>query len=153
MWPYASMGEVSETELSTALPDWYWSIPYVYERYPGADGVVDLRAGANCQLFAYSVLALFGLAVPPVRSSELWDDTEFTVRVEDFRPLDLLLFNDSDRAYGAHVGVYVAPNRVLHLCREIGTPVVWSLADFARRPSYRVVVGAKRVVRHTPVNG
>lgn len=136
-----------DVDLLAMLPAWYWKVPYVYERYPGAAGVDAPRAGANCQLLAYSVLAYFGLWVPPVRSSELWDDTAASVVATDYRPLDLLLFNATYRAYGAHVGVYVAPDRVLHLCREIGAPTVWSFADFARRPRYRVVVGAKRFLR------
>jgi hypothetical protein len=40
----------------------------------------------------------------------------------------------------------MAPDEVLHLCKEIGTPSVWSLADFTKRPRYQVIVGFKRIV-------
>jgi hypothetical protein len=33
------------------------------------------------------------LLVPPLRSSELWDDTQVTGRVSSVRPLDLVLVN------------------------------------------------------------
>ena len=65
-------------------------------RYDGAripDGSHDLSAGANCQHYAYAVLAQFGLHLPPWRSSELWADMQATRRVTDFEPLDLLLFS------------------------------------------------------------
>lgn len=124
------------------LPQWYWEVPYVYERGPDA---ADLRDGANCQLFAYSVLAHFGLRVPPLRSSDLWEDTTATKVVTDLEPLDLLFYNHIDDPYGAHLAVYLAPGEILHLCKEIGLPTVWNEADFAARPRYQVLVGAKRV--------
>jgi hypothetical protein len=34
--------------------------------------------------------------------------------------------------------------RVLHLCADVGLPVVWRLGDFARHERYRVFIGAKR---------
>jgi hypothetical protein len=102
--------------------------------------------GANCQLFAYEVLKQFGLFVPPLRSSELWADQDVTVTVASPEPLDLLLFNCTGDSYGAHVGVWVGDDAVLHLCREVGRPAVWSMADFAGRQRYQFVVGIKRVI-------
>ncbi|MEV6012278.1 hydrolase [Streptomyces sp. NPDC051976] len=134
------------------LPDEFWAVPYVGSRFPGSPEVTadGLRAGANCQVFAYQVLRHFGLTPPDVRSSELWADTRATARVSVAQPLDLLLFNATDDAYGAHVGVWVDGGRVLHLCAEIGRPAVWTMAEFAQRQRYRVLVGIKRVVEPTP---
>ncbi|WP_328826367.1 hydrolase [Streptomyces sp. NBC_00252] len=131
------------------LPPALWTVPYVGSRFPGSSAVADrpgLEAGANCQLFAYEVLRHFGLTPPDLRSSDLWADTESTTRVAMARPLDLLLFNADDEAYGAHVGVWVEGGRVLHLCAEVGHPVVWEMGEFAARRRYRVLVGIKRVV-------
>lgn len=133
----------------SALPAGFWSVPYDGSRFPGAARVAarpGLAAGANCQLFAYAVLRHFGLAPPPLRSSDLWDDTGSTVRVAVARPLDLLLFNATAGAYGAHVGVCAGDGAVLHLCAEVRRPAVWGPADFAARERYGVLVGAKRVV-------
>jgi cell wall-associated NlpC family hydrolase len=105
-----------------------------------------LEGGANCQQFAYEVLRHFGLAPPDLRSSELWADTQATARVSVAQPLDLVLFNATDEAYGAHVGVWVNEGRVLHLCAEIGRPVVWEMTEFAKRQRYGVLIGVKRVV-------
>ncbi|RMB84858.1 hydrolase [Streptomyces shenzhenensis] len=131
------------------LPAVFWTVPYVGSRYPGSSEVADrpsLEEGANCQLFAYEVLRHFGPAPPDLRSSELWADTRATARVGVAQPLDLVLFNATDDAYGAHVGVWVNEGRVLHLCAETGRPVVWEMTEFATRPRYRVLIGIKRVV-------
>ncbi|MEE1827049.1 hydrolase [Streptomyces sp. BE20] len=130
------------------LPQLLWDVPYVGARHPGSPAVAErpgLAAGANCQLYAYAVLAHFGRVVPPLRSSDLWEDRDATRRVSTPRPLDLLLFNATDDAYGAHVGVCAGGDTVLHLCAEVGRPVVWRLAEFGARDRYRVLVGIKRV--------
>ncbi|WP_329140410.1 C40 family peptidase [Streptomyces sp. NBC_01476] len=135
------------------LPARFWNVPYAGGRFPGSAAVArvpGLTAGANCQLFAYEVLRHFGLRPPGLRSRELWEDGEATVRVAVARPLDLVLFNATDDAYGAHVGVWAGGGEVLHLCAEAGRPAVWSLADFAARERYRVLVGAKRVTGPAP---
>ncbi|MFI0815081.1 hydrolase [Streptomyces sp. NPDC021098] len=136
-------------DLAARLPDRFWSVPYVGARFPGSAAVAerpDLAEGANCQLFAYAVLRHYGLEPPALRSSDLWADTAATTRVTAARrPLDLLLFNAAGDAYGAHVGVWAAPDRVLHLCAEAGRPAVWPLSAFAARPRYRTLIGVKRV--------
>ncbi|MFF8805365.1 NlpC/P60 family protein [Streptomyces omiyaensis] len=131
------------------LPADFLTVRYDGSRFPGAASVAarpGLAPGANCQLYAYEVLRHFGLYVPPLRSSELWEDTEATVRVPVARPLDLLLFNSADRAYGAHVAVCAGGGELLHLCAEAGLPAVWRAEEFAARERYRVLLGAKRVL-------
>ncbi|GAA4992705.1 hypothetical protein GCM10025734_21150 [Kitasatospora paranensis] len=91
------------------------------------------------------MLEHFGLRAPALRSRELWADTRSGVRVTTARPLDLLLFNATDDAFGAHVGVCAGEDAVLHLCAEVGRPAVWRPADFAARERYRVLVGIKRI--------
>lgn len=134
------------------LPAAFWTVPYVGSRFPGSSEVAahpSLEKGANCQLFAYEVLRHFRLAPPDLRSSELWADTRATARVPVAEPLDLVLFNATDDAYGAHVGVWMNEGRVLHLCSEIGRPALWEMTEFAKRQRYRVLVGIKRVVDRT----
>ena len=126
------------------LPAWMWEVPFVPDRYPGAVPRAGLRAGGNCQLFAYEVLACFGFSVPDLRSAELWRDTEHTAVVLTPRPLDLALFHDRQQAYGAHVGVVVSGTEVLHLCPEEGRPAVWTWEQFAATPRYAHLVGIKR---------
>lgn len=135
------------------LPSQFWGVKYVGARYPGSRAVAEepgIAGGANCQLFAYEVLRYFGLDAPPLRSSELWADTEKTTCVSVARPLDLILFNAANDAWGAHVGVWGGDDRVLHLSSEVGYPAVWSMDDFAARDRYRTVIGVKRVIARLP---
>ncbi|MFD0167616.1 cell wall hydrolase [Streptomyces decoyicus] len=115
------------------------------------DAFADLADGANCQRYAYAVLRHFGLLIPPLRSAELWADERSTRRADPPQPLDLVLFDGGPvdgrpPGYGAHVGVHLGPDQVLHLCREAGRPAVWRYADFAARPRYGRFLGAKRAV-------
>ncbi|GAA2813757.1 hypothetical protein [Kribbella solani] len=135
------------------LPAAFWGVRYVGARFPGSSAVRDrpgLALGANCQLFAYEVLRHFGLAIPALRSSELWSDTQATIRVRVARPLDLLLFNATNDAYGAHVGIWAEEGRVLHLCAEAGRPAVWEMPEFAKRERYQSLIGIKRVIATSP---
>lgn len=110
-------------------PAWATVAPYRYEAHPQAAELGGLESGANCQRYAYSVLALFGRHMPPHRSSELWEDTSLQHPARaDVHDLDLVLFNDSDDARGAHVAI-VMGDELLHLCAEEGRPAIWSWTD------------------------
>jgi hypothetical protein len=137
------------------LPPRLRRVPYVYARHPGNTAPGDVSGGANCQLYAYAVLRHFGHHVPPVRSSDLWADHTAMRTVTDLLPLDLLLFDPGPRpekpgraeGYAAHIAVHLGPDRILHLCQEIGLPTLWTRADFAARPRYARLLGAKRALR------
>jgi hypothetical protein len=79
------------------------------------------------------------------RSSDLWDDTRDTIAAENPEPLDLLLFNRSQGAWGAHVAVFLGDSQAIHLSKQIRRPVIWTLTQFAVNPLYRCFIGAKRV--------
>ena len=136
-------------EILARLPERFRHVPYAGERFPGSAAVArqpGLAAGANCQLFAYTVLDHFGLTVPPLRSSDLWLDTHGTSRVAVPAALDLLLFNRTSDPWGAHVGVWIGEDQILHLSAEIGHPAIWPMRHIVRRDRYRVLVGIKRVL-------
>lgn len=139
-----------------SVPEPFMEVRYNGARYPGAHysrsvsgADTDLCAGANCQLFAYALLRHFGLVVPPLRSSELWADTNHTEHVRDLEALDLLFWNRTRKAWGAHIGVYLGAGQAVHLDRDVGVPVVWPLSEFGRHPKYRVSLSAKRVLDRT----
>lgn len=135
-------------DVLSQLPVSFWDVRYVSERYPGSPSVrrqPGLASGANCQLYVYEVVRYFGREVPDLRSSELWADTERTERVEEPQGLDLVLFNATADPWGAHVGLWVGEDRVLHLCAEVGWPVVWPGSEFGVRERYRTRLGFKRI--------
>ena len=127
------------------IPASFWSVRYNSERVP-TDKPLDLSEGSNCQLFAYALLAHFGKTLPPFRSSDLWNDTSFTsMAAAPYDPLDLLLFNPTPDAWGAHVAVSLGGDRAIHLSQRVGKPIVWTLARFADEDDYRLLLGGKRV--------
>lgn len=126
------------------LPASFWDVPFDAALFPGTVVRGDLSQGANCQVFAYAILAEFGFRLPDLRSAELWRDTDATQVVLTPRPLDLVLFHDREQAWGAHVGVVCGDDEVVHLAPEVGRPAVWTFAEFAARPRYAHLVGYKR---------
>jgi cell wall-associated NlpC family hydrolase len=100
---------------------------------------------ANCQQYAYTVLAHFGLQVPPLRAAELWTDSRLHTVTGDEQPLDLVLYAPTKDPYAAHVGVIVGDDAILHLCAELNHPAVWNERGFAQRERYSCRIGARRV--------
>jgi hypothetical protein len=127
-------------------PDKVWSVPYLSSAIPGSNTPTSWMDGSNCQRFAYGVLALFGLTTPMLRSAELWSERSLTQRVVTPMPLDLVLYNAHPDPWGAHVGVWMGPDEVFHLCREVGTPVTWTPDEFRSRRHYSSLIGIKRVL-------
>ena len=134
----------------SSLPPWVWDVPYAGASFPGGVPRSSWRHGANCQLFAYEVLALHGWEIGDLRSDDLWADTHWTERVPSAEPLDIVLLQKDLEPYGAHVGLVVGAERVLHLCKEVGRPIVWDWDQFTGRPRYSVTIGFKRPVRPLP---
>ncbi len=64
---------------------------------------------------------------------------------DKLQPLDLVLWNNTPESYGAHVGIYVGDNQVLHLSRANSFPKVESLQAIATLPEYKVLLGGKRL--------
>lgn len=126
------------------VPESFWDVPWDADRFPGAVPRSELALGADDNLFAYELLAHFGKRIPDLRSAELWRDTSSTMVVLSPQPLDLVLFHDREQAYGAHCGVVCSETEVVHLCKEVGRPAVWTFAQFASTPRYSHLVGYKR---------
>lgn len=130
------------------IPTFFMNIHYNGKNYPGAsfDG---LEGGANCQVFAYAFLKYHGITLPPLRSSELWEDSVYTTTVFEYKSLDLLLFHSAPIAFGAHVTVYVGDKSVLHLAKHHGQPAVELISDLLSQERYRFLIGTKRAVSRT----
>ena len=132
---------------SFKIPSPFIDVTYNAQRIPevGNENDVDLTLGANCQLYAYTLLRHFGKNPPALRSSELWSDRHYTKIVDIYEVLDLMLYNKTTEAYGAHVGVYVGEGKVLHLSYTIGYPVIQKHTELLAQEKYAVFIGAKRV--------
>ena len=127
------------------IPKPFIGIQYNGKRIPGIENASDLSLGANCQLYAYELLRYFGKTIPPFRSSNLWEDTEYTKKVDTPQFLDLMLYNKTPDPFGAHVGLYVGNDQVLHLSFDIGYPVIQQHSELISQEKYAYFIGAKRL--------
>lgn len=136
----------ANSQMAITIPERFFNVQYVSSRIPGCDYQADLGKGANCQVFAYELLRENGLHAPNLRSSNLWADEHYTKKVTAFQPLDILLYNKTPDAYGAHVAVYVGDGMVIHLSLDNGTPKIQSHASMIEDPKYAFFIGAKRIL-------
>jgi len=127
------------------IPKHFFDVAYNGSRFPGAPDAIGLDGGANCQHFSYELLRYFGKMVPNLRSKEIWEDEEYTEKVDTLEPLDIVLFNKNIDAWGAHMGVYLGDGNVIHLSKVVGYPVIWPLEQFRDVAQYAVFIGAKRI--------
>ncbi|MGZ6472786.1 MAG: hypothetical protein ACXWRZ_16575 [Bdellovibrio sp.] len=87
----------------------------------------------------------FGFQIGDLRSSDLWKDTVFTTEVaDDLQAFDIVLINKNQDSYGAHIGLCIGNNKILHLSKKEGKPVVWDLDQFGNLDEYAIYIGAKR---------
>ena len=127
------------------VPEWMMKVKYNGRIIPKEANQNIIVTGANCQVFAYQLLRQHDLIVPNYRSSELWADEEYSRTIlDDFQPLDILFFHKKEAAYGAHLAVYVGENRAIHLAKNLGYPVIWTLETFLEQPKYSFLLGGKR---------
>lgn len=83
--------------------------------------------------------------IPDFRSSDLWEDRLHTRMSANPTPFDLVLVHMHPESYGAHIGVYLGNDLVLHLSRQINAPAIETLGDL--REQYRHLIGFKTVAR------
>ena len=131
----------------SAIPQHFWDVRYDQNHDPDTPELKSIDESPNCQNFAYEILRHFGRTIPNFRSSNLWEDTQHTTVVSEYQPLDLLLFNRTEKPWGTHVALCVGDGEAIHLSKILSAPVVWPIAQFAERPEYRVLIGAKRTLR------
>jgi cell wall-associated NlpC family hydrolase len=129
------------------IPLFFFLIPYNGKVTPSGDiSSNTLTEGANCQVFTYSFLQHFGINIKPTfRSKELWEDEEYTRQVTTPQTFDIVFFNKTKDPYGAHIGVYLSDNKIIHLSKIVGFPTIWDLKEFKNHQQYSIYLGAKRI--------
>ena len=136
------------------------NVKYNSKMHPKNKKWNSLDDGANCQKYVYEILKVKYpyefIKDIDYRSSELWNGSREFWTVNEYEPLepfDIVLFNKTRDAYGAHVGLFVdemnglSPHMinggVLHLSKENGLPEVttWQMMKM----KYKYYIGAKRL--------
>lgn len=134
--------------MKIAIPIQFFYIRYNAKQFPGSVNKKGLEFGANCQYFVFEFLKYFEIKIKKAfRSSELWADTIETKKVNKLTLFDIVFFNSTEESYGAHLGVYLGKNKVIHLSKRVGYPTVWDLKEFSKYKEYSYFLGAKRVIQ------
>lgn len=128
-----------------SIPERFLQINYNPEVKPQSNYSKDLIDGANCQIFVYSILRFYKHEIPEFRSSELWDDELFTCKVNEYQDFDILLYNNKDTAWGAHLALFIGNNKIIHLSKAIGKPEIIDCQKLQEREKYRYFIGVKRL--------
>jgi cell wall-associated NlpC family hydrolase len=132
--------------MSICIPEIFHSVKYNYDRYPGVEDQSNFSHGANCQVFSYELLAVNGVQAPNLRSSNIWEDSKYTLKVEgDLKPLDLLLFNSTSDPYGAHMAVSLGGEDLIHLAKHNEVAEISTINELCKLDKYKVFLGAMRV--------
>ena len=132
-----------------SLPLRFLTIHYNGSKYPGNTEYDSVKYGANCQSFVYEILRYFGIVLPDFRSSELWNDTHYTRKSKTLQCMDIAFFHTNTNPYGAHIGLCIGKNKILHLSRSVGYPAIWDIEEFKKYKQYQVYIGAKRLKKNT----
>ncbi len=140
--------EKNNDENQFIIPERFKKVHYKGSRIPGVKEQENLALGANCQVYVYELLKEFNKEVPNFRSSDLWEDTVYTKKVEtDFLPLDIMLYNNKRGAFGAHLALYIGYDKVLHLSKDNETPMVETHEAMRTQRKYRYFIGTKRIIK------
>ncbi|MCP4522329.1 MAG: C40 family peptidase [Cytophagales bacterium] len=115
-----------QNKLSLDIPEKFHKVEYNLARIPGCEAQENLALKANCQVYVYELLKSFGKQSLQLRSKELWEDIQVTqqVKEENLQPLDIMLYNNKEEAFGAHIGVYIGDGKVLHLSQGNNIPMI-----------------------------
>lgn len=133
------------------LPAHFFKIPYNSNAYPG--NAIGLGDGANCQQFVYEILHYFNYEISDLRSDELMSDTQYTILVNgEVEPFDLLLFHHKPEAFGAHVGLSLGNNEIIHLSKNVGLPRIQTIYELQNDSRYPYLIGIKRPIKKTKRN-
>lgn len=130
------------------IPESFYSTPYNSLVNPDnpPDDFGDLSGGSNCLIFSYAILKHNGFSPPILWSRELWEDIDFTEKVQDYREWDILFFgNNSSDAYWWHIWISLWGNRLIHLSKEIWIPEVLDYELLIDRWSYKYILWGKRL--------
>jgi hypothetical protein len=138
------------------------TIPYAGERHPDTVTIEEAlekpEAGTNCQLLVLALARAMGHELPPLRSAELFTDTnytEFVSDIENARTGNIIFLtkdNQTDPRW-FHVGILSRNDEkeliLYHNARHVGYARTEKLAEAMEDPRYKVIAGVKKLtIKH-----
>lgn len=135
-------------------------IPYRLNRNPDTTDVEEVftnpEAGTNCELLVHAIVSARGFELPRLRSSDLYEDTNYTNPVEDTSQAQTgdiigLCPINKNGFRGIHVGMIWIDDsgkiHIVHNARHTGRAQLQTLEDAMKHPKHAKIAWVKRPIR------
>jgi len=139
-------------------------IPYSLDRNPKTTPIEEVfenpEAGTNCELLVQAVVHARGFVLPDgIRSSDLYEDTEYTTSVDDILRTQTgdiigLCPINKNGFRGIHIGIIwkgqTGEVHIIHNARHIGTFRRQTIKEAMKHPSHAKIAWIKRPIVENP---
>lgn len=135
-------------------------IPYRLERNPKTvlpeEVFENPQAGSNCELLVHAIVSARGFTLPRLRSSEIYEDSEFTEHVRDVSKTqtgDIIGLRPVGKKglKGIHIGIIWLDGdgeiHLIHNARHVGQARLEALSEAIKHPGHAEIAWIKRPVR------
>ena len=134
-------------------------IPYRFKRNPQTTPVEEVFAnpeeGTNCELLVHAIVFARGFELPRLRSSDIYEDTEYTSPIEDISQAETgdmigLCPEDKKDFRGIHIAmvwIHEENINVVHNARHAGRVHRQTLEEAMQRPEHARIAWIKRPIR------
>lgn len=131
-------------------------IPYRSNRNPDTTLVEEVftnpEAGTNCELLVHAIISARGFELPQLRSSDIYEDTEYTSTVEDISQAETgdiigLCPVDKKGFKGIHVAMVWIDGKninVVHNARHEGFVKIQPIEETMQHPEHAKIAWIKR---------
>lgn len=131
-------------------------IPYRPDRNPDTTPIGDVftkpEAGTNCELLVHAIVSARGFELPQLRSSDLYEDTNYTNPVEDVSQAETgdiigLCSSDKKGFRGIHVAMVWIDGKninVVHNARHEGFARIQPIEEAMQHPEHARIAWIKR---------
>lgn len=134
-------------------------IPYEGARNPDTidpkEFLDEPKKGGNCEVLVHAIVAARGYELPRLRSSDIFEDTEFTEHIRDIFEaqtgdiIGLRAVGKKDFR-GVHVGIIWIDDdseiHVIHNAKHIGNTRLESLSEAMKHPDHANIAWVKRPI-------
>lgn len=137
--------------------------PYISARNPDTtppeEFLNEPEKGGNCELMVQAFVSARGFKLPRLRSSELYEDTEYTMRVRDLSQVEtgdiIGLRPEKKKDFrGVHEGMIWVDNEgeiyIVHNAKHLGHARIEPLGEALVFPQHEAIAWIKRPIVEDP---
>lgn len=137
--------------------------PYDISRNPKTTSPAEFldnpEKGGNCELMVQAIVSARGFILPRLRSSEIYEDTEYTEKIgniflsETGDIVGLKARNKKD-FHGIHIGIILIDNdgeiHLVHNTKHMGRAMIEPIAEAIQYPQHDTIAWIKRPMKEDP---